>query len=367
MSTHSKQFDEYSSGYESVDDDKRIITTATRSFRAGSTASSDTDSSHSKSSAVPATCKSLSDVESQVSTTGAPSSRKVRLLSKLANYDVRPKLPSWISRFLGYRKDGICRPIWMLRWLDTFNVPLVVEEYFFACFCTVFGLISVIAINTLTPFSSLPIPLSLGFVGALAIILYLTPHSPAASPRNAILSHLFASMSATMIAKIFLAEAHQKIMIAGQLSNQTVWLWACVAVLSTLIFQKLFGLVHPPAGGTALLGTIQPAFIRIGWRYVGFVMSSVLCMLGVALIWGNVGRRAYPDFWFIQPSQPSSTCIANPNDEDSVDLCSASGRISDGSYQSAHSSKENLTIDSDSGSSLDISSEKNWSVSTRAS
>ncbi|EFP79728.2 hypothetical protein PGT21_031860 [Puccinia graminis f. sp. tritici] len=366
MSTPSKQLDDFSSGDESVNDNKHSPSTSSRSLRAGSTASSETDSSHSKDSPVTSASKSLGELESQLSTLGRPSARTIRSLEELANFDVRPKLPACISRFLGYRKDGICRPIWMLQWLDTFHVPLVVEEYFFACFCTNFGLISVIAINTMTPFSSLPIPISLGFVGALSIILYLTPHSPAAAPRNVFLSHLFASMIATVIAKLFLSDAHKTILIAGQMTTQTVWVWACVAVTSTLIFQKIFGLVHPPAGGTALIGTIQPAFIRIGWRYVGFVMSSVLCMLGVALLWGNVGRRAYPDFWFIQPTSPPSNAFqTNPKDSDSVESCSSSRRMSEVSYQSCEDSKDNLTTSS--RFNQDISSEKSLSLSIRAS
>ncbi|KAI9609392.1 hypothetical protein H4Q26_007346 [Puccinia striiformis f. sp. tritici PST-130] len=286
--------------------------------------------------------ESLDDAESQVSTL-SPSTRRVRVLEKLANFDLRPKLPSWISRFLGYRKD--------------------------AGFCTISGLICVIAINTSTPFATLPIPLSLGFVGALAIILAVNPQSSVASPRNAILSHFFASMLATIIAKLFLSDLKDSILIAGQMNNQTVWVWACVSVTITVIFQKASGFVHPPAGATALIGTIHPAFIRIGWRYVGLVMSSVLCMIGVALFWGNLGRQSYPKFWFIAPDTPSNAfpdpSPRNHKDDDSQDSYFSSSQLSQESYQSSRSSKDSLTIDS--GSNSDVNSEKSLSLSIRAS
>jgi hypothetical protein len=134
MPIPTKELEELSSGYESAHDDQSHSPgTANGSFKAGSAVSSGSNSPHSTGSPVSCGGKSLSDAESQVSTLG-PSGRKVRLLEKITNFDLRPKLPSWISRFLGYRKDGIARPIWALRWLDTFNVPIVVEEYLFGIY-----------------------------------------------------------------------------------------------------------------------------------------------------------------------------------------------------------------------------------------
>ncbi|POW23538.1 hypothetical protein PSHT_00155 [Puccinia striiformis] len=368
MSDHTKHTGDLPSPCGSVNEDTPSPSTAAQFFKSGSTSPSGTDSPATKGSPVLSHSESLDDAESQVSTL-SPSTRRVRVLEKLANFDLRPKLPSWISRFLGYRKDGICRPILALRWLDTFNVPLVVEEYFFAGFCTISGLICVIAINTSTPFATLPIPLSLGFVGALAIILAVNPQSSVASPRNAILSHFFASMLATIIAKLFLSDLKDSILIAGQMNNQTVWVWACVSVTITVIFQKASSFVHPPAGATALIGTIHPAFIRIGWRYVGLVMSSVLCMIGVALFWGNLGRQSYPKFWFIAPDTPSNAfpdpSPRNHKDDDSQDSYFSSSQLSQESYQSSRSSKDSLTIDS--GSNSDVNSEKSLSLSIRAS
>ncbi|POW11780.1 hypothetical protein PSTT_05009 [Puccinia striiformis] len=368
MPDQTKHSEDFSSGCESVDEDAFSPYIANWSLRPRSTSPSGTDFPRIKSSPVLSAYESLDHVEIQVSSP-SPSYRDVCVVEKLANFDLRPKLPSWISRFLGYRKDGICRPVLMLRWLDTFNVPLVVEEYFLAGFCTTSGLICVIAINTLTPFATLPISISPEFVGALAIIFSISPHSPAGSPRDAIISNLFASMLATIIGKFCLADLHDSILIARQMNNQTVWVWACVSVTTVMVFQKALGLRHPVAGGTALLGTIHPDFMRIGWGYVGVVMSSVLCMIGVALFWGNLGRRSYPNFWFISPS-PSSNAVPDPastnhKDHDSLYSYCSFPRLSQGRCQSTRNSEENLHIEL--GFDQDLNTQNNQSSLMRAS
>lgn len=298
----------------------------------------------------------LDDEETQaLSLNSSLRSPKRRLLDRLHDLDVRPSLPPWISRFLGYRRNGICRPIWALQWLETFNIPLVIEDYFFAIFCTVFGMICVMAVNSMSPFATLPIPLSLGFVGALAVILYLTPHSPTAAPRNVLLSHLFASLLATVIAKLFLQDRKMRVQVADQMSSETVWIWACVAVTLTLIFQKTFNLIHPPAGGTALLGTIQPSFISIGWIYVGFVMSSVAIMVGTALVWGNVGRRFYPVYWFTPPSASASNIFPHPTTKDFDDISDAA--------HSYHTTNTEFKDDHSVGSPASVVSPSNKSLS----
>lgn len=53
-------------------------------------------------------------------------------LEQIRSFDLRPELPSWVSRFLGYRSPGATapyQPIWALKWLDVLKIPLVVEDY----------------------------------------------------------------------------------------------------------------------------------------------------------------------------------------------------------------------------------------------
>ncbi|KNZ61933.1 uncharacterized protein VP01_1334g4 [Puccinia sorghi] len=370
---------EFSSGYESSDQDEQCPSPGTaldhRTLKKALSSSSLSSSAFHSTTNSASSNSNLSHLESQPSTTTRP---KANWVQKISTFDLRPKLPSWFSRFLGYRKDGIHRPIWALRWLDTFNVPMVLEEYLLAVFCTCSGVIGVIAINTTSSFASLPIPLSVGFVGALAITLSLTLDSAAAAPRNVILSHLFSCLLATVVAKLFLGEESEAIAIKAQLHRQTVWCWAVFVTLASVLFQKATGFLHPSAGATALIGTVQPAFIRIGWRYVEFVMTSVLFMLAMALFWGNIGRKSYPRFWFFQPSPPpppplpSSSSSAFQHHSSSKNTSqfsrhphSSSVPPSEGSSVSPHVSKENLA--SEFHSNPVSSSEKPLSLSIQTS
>jgi len=350
--------------------------TLTKALSSSSLSSS--SASHSPTGS-PSRHANLSHLESQPSTTTRP---KPSWRHKITTFDLRPKLPPWLSRFLGYRKDGIHRPIWALRWLDTFNVPMVVEEYLLAVFCTCSGVIGVMAINQATSFASLPMPL-LGFVGALAIILSLSPGSGAAAPRNVVLSQLFSSLLATTVAKLFLAEATT--VAEAQRHRHAVWGWAVFVTLASVLFQKSTGFVHPPAGATALIGAIQPTFIRIGWRYVEFVMTSVFFMVAMTLFWGNIGRKAYPHFWFFQPSPPplplpppppsssssSSHAFQHYSPRNSTSQSSrhphpSSAPLSEGSYRSPHPSKEIFTPAEFVHSNPVSPSEKPLSLSIRA-
>lgn len=45
--------------------------------------------------------------------------------------DWRAELPTWMSRYLGYRPPDepgpMHKPIWLLQWLNTFKIPFLVE------------------------------------------------------------------------------------------------------------------------------------------------------------------------------------------------------------------------------------------------
>lgn len=60
------------------------------------------------------------------------SKRMKNVFEEVSTFDIRPELPSWISRFLGYRAPGLSapyQPIWALRWLDVLKIPTRVEDY----------------------------------------------------------------------------------------------------------------------------------------------------------------------------------------------------------------------------------------------
>lgn len=57
-------------------------------------------------------------------------------------------------------------------------------------------------------------------------------------------------------------------------------------------------LISRRAGATALIAAIEPAAVRLSWRYIPTIIISTLLMFGWALIINNPGRRRYPQYWW---------------------------------------------------------------------
>ncbi|MBW0496589.1 hypothetical protein O181_036304 [Austropuccinia psidii MF-1] len=225
------------------------------------------------------------------------------LVASIQNLDIRPTLPPWISRFLGYSKNGERHPIWLLRWLDVLKIPICVEEFLSACFCTFAALACLSQVNLHSALSHLPIPVIYGPAGATAILLFTLPHSPASTPRSLLLGHLSASSISTILTQTILTFPEEL-----QLSNQhniatKIWLCSCASLTISLAFQIATNSVHPPGGAIALVGTSTPGLVKIGWAYIGWVMSEAFILLAFALFFGNIGRRTYPLYWWL----PSKT------------------------------------------------------------
>lgn len=58
-------------------------------------------------------------------------------------------------------------------------------------------------------------------------------------------------------------------------------------------------------GATALIAAVEPAAVRLSWRYIPTILVSALLMFAWALIINNLGRRRYPQFWW----SPESTFV----------------------------------------------------------
>ncbi|KAG0150942.1 hypothetical protein CROQUDRAFT_14189, partial [Cronartium quercuum f. sp. fusiforme G11] len=215
-------------------------------------------------------------------------------------FDLRPTFPLWFSRFLGYRPSGPNSPIWALGWLV--EIPVIVEEYIAAFVSSFFAIVLICLVNSYSDLSHLAVPLSLGSAGASAVILYVTPLTPAASPRSLILGHFLAALVSTIFTRIF--HGHLQPMpnvTQGEMSRNVSWLAGALSLAFTILLQSATNSVHPPGGATALLGAISPGFVSIGWRFIAFTLVMCSLLLAVALVFGNLGRRRYPLYWFFPP------------------------------------------------------------------
>lgn len=199
------------------------------------------------------------------------------------------RLPRPFRRVLGDHSSKPIADYWI--WL----------EIFIATFSGIALLEGVFSSHTL--FTKHAVHHIVASYGATAILCYNAHQSPLAQPRNVLFGHFIASVIGLCIQKLFLLSegGKDRYWVAGALS---------VAILS--VIMTIFNCVHPPAGASALLPSIDEATRQIGWWFLPLQLVSTVLMLSVALITGNVIRR-YPIFWW----SPNEMGKPKPKDEES--------------------------------------------------
>ena len=61
--------------------------------------------------------------------------------------------------------------------------------------------------------------------------------------------------------------------------------------------MALLGMIHPPAGATALIAVVDDKAVEMGWYLLPVMMLGSVLMLCVALLVNNVQRR-FPAYWW---------------------------------------------------------------------
>ncbi|KAJ4302651.1 DNA repair protein rad16 [Kalmusia sp. IMI 367209] len=178
------------------------------------------------------------------------------------------RLPSSISRFLGYRKEQN---------QDVGNVL----GAFWSCVGAFCGLAVIAAVFNNTGKAD-------SKKGASAVLEYNAIRSPLGQPRNALLGHTFSAIIGVAITKLFqLHSDFEKIKwMAGAIS--------CGIASATML---LTGTVHPPGGASAVLAATSPEITAMGWYFVGLVMWGTTLMLIVGLAINNI-QRQFPVYWW---------------------------------------------------------------------
>lgn len=184
------------------------------------------------------------------------------------------KLPQPLRRFLGGHTPKPVSDYWV--WL----------EIFIGTFCGLLLLEGVFRSSTV--FTAHHVKGVIASYGAGAILCFNANMGPLAQPRNVLCGHFIASTIGVGIQRLFaLSKGGQDhYYVAGALS---------VAVLS--VAMSILNCVHPPAGASALLPSLDPNIREIGWWYLPVQLVSSVLMISAAVITGNV-IRVYPTFWW---------------------------------------------------------------------
>ena len=125
-----------------------------------------------------------------------------------------------------------------------------------------------------------------GSFGASAVLLYATPTSPYAQPRNLIFGHI---LSAAVGVSAML------------LLQNNIAIAAALAVSLSIILMHLVRCIHPPGGATALIAVIGGNNIHtLGYSYVitPIGLGAVLLLLIAVLVNNMSQHRRYPQYWF---------------------------------------------------------------------
>ncbi|KAF8534070.1 HPP family-domain-containing protein [Trichophaea hybrida] len=193
------------------------------------------------------------------------------LLRLLPHSSILPFLPRVISHFLGHRVPSP----------HAHKPPPPPPDMVLWTLSATGAFLGISAVTGIAHLLSLS-PHVVGSMGAAAILLFLTPLSPLAQPRNLLLSQMFASVIGVGVGRLV-----------------TGWAAPGIAVAATAVVMCVTKTVHPPAGATAVLAVVDGR-----WRFVGVVMASTGVMAGVAMgwvnfcgLWGWEGGR-WPERWF---------------------------------------------------------------------
>lgn len=124
-------------------------------------------------------------------------------------------------------------------------------------------------------------PLLIGSFGASAVLLFATPQSPLAQPRNVLGGHIISALVGVTI---------------GFITGDSIALGASLAVSSAIAMMYLTDTLHPPGGATALIAIIGGEGIReLGYAYV--LMPTGLGTLILVIMTWLLSRGAGNDSW----------------------------------------------------------------------
>ena len=124
--------------------------------------------------------------------------------------------------------------------------------------------------------------------GATSMLIFGFPDTDFAQPKNVIGGHVISAFWGVCTAQL----AHSYL--------ELPWLAGPTAVAGAIIFMLSTRLVHPPAGGTALIAALGSKELQeMGFQFLipTTIGASILVMVGV--LFNNLfNGRSYPKYWW---------------------------------------------------------------------
>ncbi|WVF68088.1 hypothetical protein IAT40_002851 [Kwoniella sp. CBS 6097] len=232
--------------------------------------------------------------------------------------DYRERIPLYISRFIGYRPPGAVPPYEPLpfppfSWLN--HIDLKYEVWIFAFIGSLGAILLVEAIaSTHTAFREIyHSPLVITSFGAAAVLCFGVIESPLAQPRNHVLGNMVGALIGTILTRLFTLHGggvEYRENLENTEFHGSTFVNGGLVVSVTLLVTLMLGVVHPPAGATALAAATDMHVVSMSWGYIPVVLVSSILVIIWAMIINNLGRRRYPVYWwapqrcFVVPDAP---------------------------------------------------------------
>lgn len=212
-----------------------------------------------------------------------------RVLNKYIPKNQISRLPRILQRPLGYHSTSPVSDYWV--WM----------EILIASFCGIALLEGVF--KSRTAFTKHHAPMIIASYGATAILCFNTNQVPLAQPRNILFGHFISALIGVCISKLF---------GLSKLLSENYWASGALSVGIASVLMSIFNCVHPPAGASALMPSIDEQVKKMSWWYLPVHLVSSVLIIAVSIITGNIIRR-YPVYWWY-PSPPAQASHSNKND-----------------------------------------------------
>jgi hypothetical protein len=165
--------------------------------------------------------------------------------------DYRSRLPTQISRFIGYRDPNATAPYDPLpfppfTWLE--KIPLRVEVWLFAWIGSFGAILLIEAImSTSTVFREVyRDPLIITSFGASSVLLFGVVESPFSQPRSLVVGHFISALVGVCSTRLFALNPNYKGYLENKDFHGTTFINGGLTTATALLAQLMLGAVHPP-------------------------------------------------------------------------------------------------------------------------
>ncbi|KAJ8508135.1 hypothetical protein ONZ45_g9561 [Pleurotus djamor] len=229
-------------------------------------------------------------------------------------------LPWWITRWIGYRPPAVnstSLPFHAAKvtvssapgnrnWPEEFKVCF---WSFIASFCA----ISVIQAVFHSPyFITKGAPTIVASFGSSAVLIYGSIDSAYAQPRPLLGGHIIGAAVGICTTKLI------ELLSTKEQFHEFEWLAGSLSCALSVVLMQLTSTIHPPAGATALLATVNADVRDLSWYFLPIIILTASLSLVIALLLNNIQRR-YPKFWFSPETPTTAAKITVPPVSSAID------------------------------------------------